>query len=81
MRYNRDEWSRRTLIPFYKNTDDMQNYGNYKEINVGKVYYRDYILATMIDEVILKEQKGLHMVFIDLEKTYDKAEGEVLSIL
>ncbi|KAF1874027.1 hypothetical protein Lal_00041468, partial [Lupinus albus] len=50
-----DEWMTNILILIYKNTSNIHNCAKYR----GEVDHVGYILATTIDEMILKESNGL----------------------
>ncbi|XP_070049805.1 uncharacterized protein [Nicotiana tomentosiformis] len=67
-----DEWRWSTVVPLYKNKGDIQCCNNYRSIKL--------LSHTMkVWERVVKyrdKKKDLHMVFIDLEKTYDKVPRE-----
>ncbi|KAG5608727.1 hypothetical protein H5410_020008 [Solanum commersonii] len=66
-----DEWRWSTMVPLYKNKGDIQNCNNYRGIKLlshtMKIWERVVEMRKNIEE-----GRDLHMVFIDLEKAYDK---------
>ena len=103
-----DEWRKSTLIPIYKNKEDIQNCGNHQGIKLmshtiklwegvieHKLRKETHILKNQFDfmprsstkviyllrnliEKYRSRERHLHMVFIDLEKAYDKVTREIL---
>ncbi|KAG5627424.1 hypothetical protein H5410_012642 [Solanum commersonii] len=61
-------------VPLYKNKGDIQNCNNYRGI---KLLSHTMKIWERVVEMRRKEE-NLHMVFIDLEKAYDKEIGNVL---
>ncbi|KAG5585501.1 hypothetical protein H5410_045935 [Solanum commersonii] len=66
-----DEWRWSTMVPLYKNKGDIQNCNNYRGIKLlshtMKIWERVVEMRKNIER-----KRDLHMVFIDLEKAYDK---------
>nr|XP_033517564.1 uncharacterized protein LOC117281834 [Nicotiana tomentosiformis] len=85
-----DEWRWSTVVPLYKNKGDIQCCNNYRSIKLLShtmkvwervVKVRERKTLSISDNRRLVGQyrdkkKDLHMVFIDLEKTYDKVPRE-----
>ena len=104
-----NEWRKSTVVPLYKNKDDIQSYSNYRGIkfichtmklwerviehrlrqNViisenqfgfmsGRSTTEAIHLLRQLIERFRERRRNLHIVFIDLEKAYDKVPREVL---
>ncbi|KAF3625067.1 hypothetical protein FXO37_31070 [Capsicum annuum] len=68
-----EAWRWSTIIPLYKNKGDIQSCNNYRGRSITE--------AILLVRRLVKqfwERKDLHMVFIDLEKAYDKVLREIL---
>ncbi|XP_060202733.1 uncharacterized protein LOC132631151 [Lycium barbarum] len=72
-----EEWRWSTMIPLYKNKGDIQNCNNYRGIKL--LSHTMKVWERVVEARMRKDKKtDLHMVFVDLEKAYDKVPREVL---
>jgi Reverse transcriptase (RNA-dependent DNA polymerase) len=72
-----DEWRRSILVPIFKNKGDIQSCTNYRGIKLMshtmKLWERVIEHRLRKLTTVSKNQFGfMHMIFIDLEKSYDK---------
>ncbi|XP_046976465.1 uncharacterized protein LOC124542571 [Vanessa cardui] len=74
------EWCSSSLVPIFKNKGDLQDCNNYRgiklmshtmKVGVGGTMYAIFALRQLCEKY-RRAHKNLHMVFIDLEKAYDR---------
>nr|XP_009609243.1 uncharacterized protein LOC104103071 [Nicotiana tomentosiformis] len=71
-----EDWRQSLMIPLYKNKGDIQDCNNYRDIKM--LSHTIKVWEKVVEMRYRERKKDLHLVFIDLEKAYDKVPREVL---